>query len=131
MPRRPKQKVTINNPDSLEGLLQEVYSDACRQSNDAQRIINELTNSVKIETVDDATKVAKEKTNAQKIKDSAVKIKLEVAKLQKEILKNNGNVEETLKETTGKESLNDSMKDLRKYLKEAAKNNDLDSGDEE
>ena len=45
MPRKRKQDIKINNGDSLEGLLQEVYNDACGQINDANRIINELKTS--------------------------------------------------------------------------------------
>ncbi len=74
--------------------MQEVYNDACSQINDAQRTINELTNSTTAEDVADATSIAREKSNAQKIKDSGVKIKLEVAKLQADIIKHNGNLED-------------------------------------
>ena len=76
MPRKRKQQVKINNTASLEGMLQEVYSDACAQINDAQRTINTLNNSTSPEDVDDATKIAKATTDAQKIKDSAIKTKL-------------------------------------------------------
>lgn len=93
--RKKKQQITINNLDSIQGLMQEVYNDSCAQINDIQRAINELANSTVAETVDDITKIAKEKTNAYKVKDSAIKVKLEVAKLLNDIVKHNGNIEET------------------------------------
>lgn len=118
MPRKKKQQVKVNNSESLEGLMQEVYNDACSQINDAQKTINELSNSVIAEDVDDATKIAREKSNAQKIKDSGIKIKLEVAKLQADIIKHNGNLEETsqARVATGAPSLDD-FKVLRDMMK--------------
>ena len=98
--------------------MQEVYGDACSQINDAQRTINELTNSTTAEDVDDATKIAREKSNAQKIKDSGIKIKLEVAKLQADIIKHNGNLEDTnqARTSSGAPSLDD-FKQLRTWVK--------------
>ena len=75
MPRKKKQDVKINNTDSLEGLMQETYNDACLQINDAQKTINELTASATPTDVDDLTKIAKEKGGLLKIKDSAIKIR--------------------------------------------------------
>lgn len=98
MPRKRKQDIKVNNTNSLEGLMQEVYNDACGQINDAQRTINELTTSTTPEDVEDATKIAKAKTDAQKIKDSGIKIKLEVAKLQSDIIKHSGNTEKAVEE---------------------------------
>jgi len=120
MPRKKKQQIKVNNSTSLEGLMQEVYNDACSQINDAQRTINELTNSTTAEDVDDATKIAREKSNAQKIKDSGVKIKLEVAKLQADIIKHNGNLEDVNQSRTssGAPSLDD-FKELRNMIKNA------------
>ena len=118
MPRKKKQQIKVNNSTSLEGLMQEVYNDACTQINDAQRTINELSNSTTAEDVDDATKIAREKSNAQKIKDSGVKIKLEVAKLQADIIKHNGNLEDVNQARTasGAPSLDD-FKQLRTWVK--------------
>ena len=42
MPRKKRQDIKVNNNDSLEGLLQETYNDACLQINDAQKEINIL-----------------------------------------------------------------------------------------
>lgn len=120
MPRKRKQQIKVNNNESLEGLMQEVYNDACVQIQDAQNVINELTTSVVAEDVDDVTKIAREKTNAQKIKDSGIKIKLEVAKLQADIIRHNGNVDETSQSrmATGAPSLDD-FKALREMMKNA------------
>jgi hypothetical protein len=117
MPRKKKQDVKVNNTDSLEGLMQETYNDACLQINDAQKTINELSSSAQPADVDDLTKIAKEKGNLLKVKDSAIKIKLELAKLQSDIIKNRGDVESAVSErSNGSASLND-FKSIREMLK--------------
>ena len=117
MPRKRKQDVKVNNVESLEGLMQETYNDACLQINDAQKGINELTTSATPQDVDDLTKLAKEKGGLLKVKDSAIRIKLELAKLQSDILKNRGDAETAIQERTdGKASLND-FKSIREMLK--------------
>lgn len=117
MPRKRKQDVKVNNVDSLEGLMQETYNDACLQINDAQRTINELSISAAPTDVEDLTKIAKEKGGLLKIKDSAIRIKLELAKLQSDIIKNKGNSEAAINEMSdGKVSVND-FKSIREMLK--------------
>lgn len=117
MPRKKKQDVKVNNTDSLEGLMQETYNDACLQINDAQKTINELSSSAQPADVDDLTKIAKEKGNLLKVKDSAIKIKLELAKLQSDIIKNRGDVESAVSErSNGSASLKD-FKSIREMLK--------------
>ena len=117
MPRKKKQDVKVNNTDSLEGLMQETYNDACLQINDAQKTINELSSSAQPADVDDLTKIAKEKGNLLKVKDSAIKIKLELAKLQSDIIKTRGDVESAVSErSNGSASLND-FKSIREMLK--------------
>jgi hypothetical protein len=126
MPRKKKQDVKVNNVDSLEGLMQETYNDACLQINDAQRSINELSTSANPTDVDDLTKIAKEKGGLLKVKDSAIRIKLELAKLQSDILKNRGDADAAIHERTdGKASLDD-FKSIREMLK-----NDKNSDTEE
>ena len=126
MPRKKKQDVKVNNTDSLEGLMQETYNDACLQINDAQKTINELSSSAQPADVDDLTKIAKEKGNLLKVKDSAIKIKLELAKLQSDIIKNRGDVESAVSErSNGSASLND-FKSIREMLK----NNKLEEYEE-
>jgi hypothetical protein len=117
MPRRKKQEVKVNDVESLEGLMQETYNDACLQINDAQRSINELAASATPQDVDDLTKIAKEKGGLLKVKDSAIRIKLELAKLQNDIIKSKGDADAAIHERTdGKASLND-FKSIREMLK--------------
>jgi hypothetical protein len=123
LPRKKKQEVKINNVDSLEGLCQETYNDACAQINDAQRTINEMVNSANPVDVDDLTKIAKGKVDALKIKDSAIKIKLEIAKLQNDIIKNNGDADAAVKNRSdGAVSLDDFSK-VREMIKNGVNNN--------
>lgn len=118
MPRRKKQEVKVNDIESLEGLMQETYNDACLQINQAQSTINELTNGTTAQDVDDSTKIAKEKGGLLKVKDSAIRIKLELAKLQSDILKNRGDAEAAIKEkSNGKASIDD-FKSIREFLKQ-------------
>jgi hypothetical protein len=122
MPRKKKQDVKVNNTDSLEGLMQETYNDACLQISDAQKTINELATSATPLDVDDHTKIAKEKGGLLKIKDSAIRIKLEIAKLQNDILKNKGDVDSAVSErSNGSASLSD-FKTIREMLKNEKNN---------
>ena len=122
MPRKKKQEVKVNNTDSLEGLIQETYNDACLQISDAQKTINELATSATPLDVDDHTKIAKEKGGLLKIKDSAIRIKLEIAKLQNDILKNKGDVDSAVSErSNGSASLSD-FKTIREMLKNEKNN---------
>jgi hypothetical protein len=117
MPRKRKQDVKVNDTESLEGLMQETYNDACLQINDAQKTINELATSANPTDVDDLTKIAKEKGGLLKIKDSAIRIKLELAKLQSDIIKNRGDVDSAVSERSqGSASLSD-FKSIREMLK--------------
>lgn len=122
MPRKKKQDIKINDTSSLEGLVQEVYNDACLQISETQKTINELSVGAVADDVDDHTKIAKEKGGLLKIKDSAIRIKLEVAKLQSDIIKNSGNIEATVSERSkGTASISD-FSSIREMLKH--KNND-------
>ena len=117
MPRKRKHDVKVNNNDSLEGLMQETYNDACLQINDVQRTINELTTGSNPDGVDDLTKIAKEKGNLLKVKDSAIRVKLEIAKLQSDIIKNRGDANAAIAERAdGKVSLSD-FKSIREMFK--------------
>lgn len=118
MPRKTKIKIKLNDSDSLQSLMQEVYDDSCLQINDSQRVINELTNTVPAETIDDVTKIAREKSNAMKIKDSAIKLKLESGKLMNEIIKNNGDVAEATSDyMDGGKVSDDDFQKLREIIK--------------
>ena len=123
MPRKRKTDVKVNNTDSLEGLMQETYNDACLQINDAQRGINELATIATTQDIDDLTKIAKEKSGLLKVKDSAIRIKLELAKLQSDIIKNRGDADAAVAERSrGSASLND-FKSIREMIKNEANQN--------
>lgn len=129
MPRKKKQQIKTNNTDSLEGLLQETYNDACANIKDAQTAMNEMTNAADPEGVDDLAKIAKGKTDALKIKDSAIKIKLEIAKLQSDIIKHSGNAQAAMNSAShGKVDIND-FKAVRKMIKDAAEGNKTDENE--
>lgn len=123
MPRKKKQDVKVNDTESLEGLMQETYNDACLQISDAQKTINELAASAQPVDVDDLTKIAKEKGGLLKIKDSAIRVKLEIAKLQHDIMKNSGDADAAVAQRSeGKASLDDfkSVREMLKNNKEAS-----------
>jgi hypothetical protein len=124
MPRKKKQDVKVNNTESLEGLMQETYNDACLQITDAQRVINELTTGVTPQDVDDHTKVAKEKAGLLKVKESGIRIKLEIAKLQSDIIKNRGDVDAAVSErSNGSASISD-FKSIREMMKKEKLDNE-------
>jgi hypothetical protein len=125
MPRKKKQQIKTNDTNSLEGLLQETYNDACANINDAQTTINEMANAAEPEDVDDLAKIAKEKTSALKIKDSAMRVKLEIAKLQSDIIKHSGNAQAAINERSGgKVDLND-FRTIRRMIEDSSNNEDL------
>lgn len=116
MPRKKKQKVKINDVESLEGLLQETYNEACGNINSAQKEINKLDGGADPQDTDDYTKVAKEKGNLLKIKESSMKIKLEVAKLQHDSIKHNGDVQKVAESYTGGKTDANTMKEIRDMI---------------
>ena len=127
MPRKTKQSVKVNNNESLEGLMQETYNDACLQITDSQKTINELSSSTTPADVDDYTKIAKEKGNLLKIKDSAIRIKLEIAKLQNDIIKHKGDAEAAINDrSNGNVTLADFSK-IRDMIKTNSANKNLDT----
>lgn len=130
MPRKKKTDVKVNNTESLEGLMQETYNDACLQISNAKQTINELSTAVpKTDLdVDDLTKIAKEKAGLLKVKESGIRIKLELAKLQSDIIKNKGDVDATITQRTGGAASLDDFKKLREVLKN---DKDLNQGTQE
>lgn len=125
MPRKRKQEIKTNSVESLTGLLQEVYDDACGNINSAQKTINELTNAAIPEDVDDLTKIAKETSSALKIKDSAIRIKLEVAKVQNDVLKHKGNEDSAITERSNGSVTPDDFKAIRKMVEENANKREI------
>jgi hypothetical protein len=127
MPRKKKQDVKVNDTESLEGLMQETYNDACLQITDAQKTINELSASATPTDVDDLTKITKEKAGLLKVKDSAIRVKLELAKLQSDIIKSRGDVDTAISErSNGAASLSD-FKSIREMLKNSDSENETNT----
>jgi hypothetical protein len=124
MPRKKKLQVKVNNQDSLEGLLQETYNDACKNINEAQSVINEISNSTEPVDVDDYSKIAKNKVDALKVKEGSIKIKLEISKIQKDILKSSGEVTEVVDEKTNAKVSLDDFKAIRDMIEKGAKKKD-------
>lgn len=125
MGRKKKLNVRIDNIESLQDLMQEVYHDACGQIVDAQNTINSLVSGSTPQDTDDHTKIAKAKTDALKVKDSAIKIKLDVGRLQNDIIKNQGALTSAMAEVTkdtGEASL-DTFSKLRRMIDEEKKKN--------
>ena len=121
MPRKKKQHVKINNVTSLEGVLQEVYNEACANIKDAQSTITELSVSAEPVDVDDFTKIAKVKTDAIKEKTANIKVKLEIARLQNDSIKHAGDVAATLANASGGEVNLDDFSMIRKMIDEKSK----------
>lgn len=117
--RKRKQTIKVNNTDSLQGLMQETYNDACGQIIDTQKIINELSLSITPEDIDDLTKVIREKTNALKLKDAAIKVKLDIGKLMNDIIKHNGSIEDTdaTRVASGSAPTVDELNEIRNLFK--------------
>ena len=127
MPRKKKQDVKVNDTESLEGLMQETYNDACLQINDAQKTINELSASATPTDVDDLTKIVKEKAGLLKVKASAIRVKLELAKLQSDIIKSRGDVDTAISNrSNGTASLSD-FKSIREMLRKDKTDNETNT----
>lgn len=125
MGRKKNLTVRIDNIETLQDLMQEVYHDACGQIVDAQKTINTLTSASEPQDTDDHTKIAKAKVDALKIKDSAIKIKLDVGRLQNDIIKSQGALTGTLSEIkrdNGDTSLQ-TFEKLREMVKEGKAKN--------
>jgi len=120
---RPKKIKIKLNDNSLTGVMQEVYNNACVQINDAQKVINEVSASVVTDDIDDITKIAKAKTDALKVKDSAIKIKLDLGKLQSEVIKNNGKIEDAI-ENNPEIADGEAFEKIRKLIEEKNKKNE-------
>lgn len=117
MPRKSKQNIELNSNSSLQGLLQEVYNNACNQINDAQKVVNEIGVGAVPDDVDDWAKIAKAKTDALKVKDSAIKTKLDVGRLQSDVIKFSGEVKAAV-ENNSAVVTNDSFAKIREMIKE-------------
>jgi len=114
-----KNKIRLNDEESLNHLIQETYNDACTQQIDADKAIKELITQTEPADVDDYTKIAKERANLLKIKDLAIRAKIEISKLQTEVIKSS---KKGLDDDSGNENIGNISKDfeeVRRILKES------------
>ena len=121
MPRRKKQVVKVKSLSSLEGVLQEVYNEACGNIKSAQEGINIITTSAAPEDVDDLAKVAKARTDFLKTKTDNVKVKLEVAKLQNDSPKHAGDLQPELNAAADGKITVETFSSIREMIMERAK----------
>jgi hypothetical protein len=93
-------KVKLNSKEKIEELLQEIYSEACKNIEEAQRLINKIDMSTNLndEILDGKAKFSKAMNDFISTKDRAIGRKFEIAKLMSEILKYNGNVQKAFTE---------------------------------
>tara|TARA_R110000782_G_scaffold215959_1_gene303591 strand:- start:145 stop:531 length:387 start_codon:yes stop_codon:yes gene_type:complete len=128
MPRPRKHKIAVEQVESLQSIMQEVYNDAHGQMKEATDAINILVNSTTPEDVDDTATITKERGNLMKLKDSAIKIKLDVAKLHAEIIKNNGKTDGVAESfsNTNTGSIDDALKATRALIRQNGQDNEED-----
>lgn len=90
-------KIKLEDRDNLRDLLQEIYSEACKNIEEAQRLINkiEMSTNLNEEIIDGKSKYAKAINDFIATKDKAIGRKLDVAKTLADVLKINGNNQPT------------------------------------
>lgn len=95
-----KYKLKLDSKEKITELLQEIYDEACKNIEEAQREINKITTSTDLteEVVDGKAKYAKAINDFIATKDKAISRKFEIAKLMTEVLKFNGNVQQAFTE---------------------------------
>ena len=90
-------KIELDSKDKLKELLQEIYTEACKNIEEAQRLINKIEASTNLneEILDGKAKYAKALNDFISTKDRAIGRKFEIAKLLTEVIKFNGNVKQS------------------------------------
>lgn len=93
-------KIELDSKDKLKELLQEIYTEACKNIEEAQRLINKIEASTNLneEILDGKAKYAKALNDFISTKDRAIGRKFEIAKLLTEVIKFNGNVKQAFTE---------------------------------
>lgn len=93
-------KVVLDSKDNVTELLQEIYDEACKNIEEAQREINKITMSTTLNTeiIDGKAKYAKAINDFITTKDKAISRKFEIAKLMTEVLKYNSNTQQMYNE---------------------------------
>ena len=93
-----KYKLKLDSKEKITELLQEIYDEACKNIEEAQREINKISTDLTEEVVDGKAKYAKAINDFIATKDKAISRKFEIAKLMTEVLKFNGNVQQAFTE---------------------------------
>lgn len=93
-------RLALDSKEKITELLQEIYDEACKNIEEAQREINKISMSTDIneETMDGKAKYAKSINDFIATKDKAISRKFEIAKLMTEVIKFNGNVQQAFTE---------------------------------
>lgn len=93
-------KLRLDSKEKITELLQEIYDEACKNIEEAQREINRISMSTDLndEIIDGKAKYAKAINDFIATKDKAIARKFEIAKLMTEIIKFNGNVQQAFNE---------------------------------
>lgn len=91
-------KIQLHSKEKIEELLQEIYLEACKNIEEAQREINKIAMSTDLnqEIIDGKSKYAKAINDFIATKDKAISRKLEIAKLMTEVMKFNGDINKAL-----------------------------------
>ena len=97
-----KLKIKLDDKNKITELLQEIYNEACKNIEEAQREINKISMSTNLneELLDGKAKYAKAINDFITTKDKAIGRKLDIAKLLSEIVKFNGNVQQAYNEAS-------------------------------
>lgn len=97
---KPKYKLTLNDVNNLQDLMQELYDESTKNINEIQNEINKLSQSTQLndEMMDAKTKYAKAMNDFSSNKNKALTLKLDIAKLMAEIIKFNGNMKKVTDE---------------------------------
>jgi hypothetical protein len=119
-------KVRLNDAQSIQVLLQEIYDQARYMINEVQTSINSLESSTKLadETMDGKAKYSKSMHDFHSDKEKAIRLKLDVAKIMNEILKYNGDSEEALRNLELRKDSSIDITQLRNLAKEELKKMD-------
>jgi len=119
--KAPKQfKIKLDNQDNLQELLQEIYNEACKNVEEAQRLINkiEMSTNLNEEVIDGKSKYAKAINDFISTKDKAIGRKLEVAKAMAEVLKRSGNGQQGFTEGAVPDNWEDVVADIPTSIEE-------------
>lgn len=122
-----KFKIKVNDIDNVRDLLQEAYRLADEQIIQSQNEINKLSNSTKLqdEIMDAKGKYAKAINDYLSIKDKAISKKIEIAKLLTEIYKHNGNINDTLNDSSSMKGVSFDFSKIRELVNKEDNNKEI------